>query len=213
MNGTRTSKKAALAAGLATLFAGMFVAGSHFTKADASGMPADKATATGSTVQVFAPNTDVTLLKAQLKTSTPEDLLLAVTLECSILTQVSTTGTATSSASGEVDVWVEVDGVNVPVDRHAADGGRVTFCRRDATQTVTDGDQGSTSGDTITEYLNTKAAHGFNWAAYNVNTFAGTNIHTVTVHATLTTSNTSNASAQAAVGNRSLVIEPTKLAD
>lgn len=209
-------------AGAAALVAGtgVFVAGSSLHKVEATtNLPADKVTVAASNLQAV-PGADTTILTAQMRTSTPEDLILQLTLECSILTQVSTTGTATSSASGTILVWVDIDGHRVPVvslpsEKNAqkpptpADNGQVTFCNRDAQQSVTDGD--STGGsDTITEYLNTKEANGFNWAAYNV----GNGIHTLTVHASLSavSSNPPGSTASGYVGNRTLVVQPTSLA-
>jgi len=182
------------------------------TSSSSTSLPADKVTTSGSTLQTVPNGSDTTLLSTQVKTSTPEDLLLDVTLECSILTSVTTTGSSSSSASGTINVWVTVDGNRVPVDHTVATSptnSTVTFCRRDATQTFTDGDQGTTSGDTLTEYLNTKDANGFNWA--NFDTGGSGQIHTVAVHATLTTSTSGNANATGYVGNRTLTVFPTKL--
>jgi len=182
------------------------------SSASSTNLPADKVTTTGSTLQSVPNASDTTLLSTRVKTSTPEDLLLQVTLECSILTSVTTTGTSTSSASGAVDVWVTVDGKRVPVDHTVSTSttnSTVTFCRRDATQTFTDGDSSETGSDTLTEYLNTKDANGFNWV--NFDTGGAGQIHTVAVHATLTTSTSGTANATGYVGNRTLTVFPTKL--
>ena len=187
-----------------------------------SGMPADKATVSGSQLAAVSPFSNLQLLSVSLRTSTPEDLLLSVTLECSILTQVSTTGTASSSASGTIDVWVTVDGNAVPVvptDAHDQQHGQVTFCNRDATQNFTDGDANGSNQDTLTEYLKTKTANGFNWA--NLDT--GNGIHTVAVWASFRPGSSCTDAAPAAnstttnctgeVGNRTLTIQPTKFAN
>src|SRR4051812_22098811 len=55
--------------------------------------PANKAVAAGSTVQEFHPSaTGTPILSAHLKTSKPTDLLIGVSLECSILTDLNITG-------------------------------------------------------------------------------------------------------------------------
>ena len=169
--------------------------------------PADKSTTTGSNVARVPSASDTVLLSTCLRTSTPEDLVLQVTLECSILTQVSTTGTSFAEAQGTITVWVTVDGNKVPVDhtQPATDANsKVTYCHRDAQQTFTDETGGN---DMLTEYLDTKDANGFNWANFDT----GDGIHLVQVHATLTTSTAGSAIASGYVGNRTLVIDPTKV--
>lgn len=165
-------------------------------------LPADKMTVTASNISVSSPGQNVKLMQAQMRTSTPEDLVLQVTAECSILTTVTTTGnTASSSASGSVEIWLEIDGVRVPVA--TGDNGHVTFCNRDFQRT--------TSGfvfdnnATIKDYEATKSANGFNWAAFNL----GNGIHTITVKANLTQTASDNNTAQAVVGNRTLTVQPT----
>ena len=187
-----------------------------------AGQAADKAAVVGSTLAQVSPFASQQLLCVKMRTSTPEDLLLSVTTECSILTQVSTTGTASSSASGTIDVWVTVDGQVVPVDpSQPADktkNGQVTFCNRDATQNFTDGDSSNSGSDTLTEYLKTKEANGFNWAKLDT----GNGIHTIAVYATFIPGSSCTDAAPAAnstttnctgeIGNRTLTIEPTKFA-
>src|SRR3954447_15685291 len=81
------------------------------------GTPANKVTAAGDKAVVMTPQgPGVTLLTATMATSKPTDLILSVTLECSILTTVSNSGmTSTANAQGQVRVWVEVDDQIVPV--------------------------------------------------------------------------------------------------
>src|SRR5204863_4433771 len=58
-----------------------------------AGFPADKAVAAGSKVQALDPNAGPTpLMDATLRTSKPEDLILQVTAECDILTDVTVGG-------------------------------------------------------------------------------------------------------------------------
>src|SRR4051812_33368924 len=84
------------------------------------GTPANKAVAAGAKTEAIAPGSEVTLMSATFKTSKPEDLLISVSAECSILTDVVIEGgpnatAETSSARGLVRVWVEVDGKIVPI--------------------------------------------------------------------------------------------------
>src|SRR2546428_4014392 len=83
--------------------------------AKATHMPADKVAASGSTVEVVGPGESVTLLSGTMRTSSPEDLIFNVTAECSIVTNLTTVGNDTSSAFGQVRIWVELDGTAVPV--------------------------------------------------------------------------------------------------
>ena len=205
-SGTRTSTSAGTASGTCA----------------STGSAADKATLSGSTLTQVSPFANQQILCTQMKTSTPEDLLISVTLECSILTQVSTTGTSTSSASGTIDVWVTVDGNVVPVDTtqpaSLTTNGQVTFCNRDATQSFTDGDATQSGSDTLTEYLKTKQADGFDWAKLDT----GNGEHTIAVFATFVpgssctdatpapSSTTTNCTGE--IGNRTVTIEPTKFA-
>src|SRR3954451_8527695 len=82
----------------------------------AGGTPADKVTAAGDHAEVMAPQSNTVLLSATMSTSKPTDLILTVSLHCSILTTVNNTGTSTATAAGSVRVWTEVDGKIVPVE-------------------------------------------------------------------------------------------------
>jgi hypothetical protein len=194
-----------------------------------SAQPADKAFASGRTAVIVAPNSNVTLLTAILKTSGPEDLIFYVSLQCSIVTEVTSAGATTPSfveAEGNVDVWVTVDGNTVPIQSVSSnpqpsnssvagtDADHVTFCHRDQQQSLTDADQNTI----LTEYTATREANAFNWVYLN----AGAGTHTVTVHATLSKNPMTGCTnpptlgatcADAIVGNRVLIIEPTKLAN
>lgn len=191
------------------------------------GTPANKAVAAGGKTEVFAPNENVTILSATLKTSKPTDLILAVSLECSILTDVVINGgpdvtTETASAEGTVLVWVELDGKIVPIQAVSAppqngatpevgnDTDKVTFCDRLHERTVTDREQDTDGIDGSRDYQRTKSANAFNWLRLN----AGSGDHVVTVKATLVTDAFGEGSnAQAIIGNRTLIVEPTRLAN
>lgn len=188
---------------------------------NAAGEPADKASIAGSTVKEISPGKDVELLKEKIRTSNTADLILQVTMECSIMTDVVTTGDDDDRAEGSVVVWVSIDNspwtTAVPV---AGDDGKVTFCNRMHQQIFT-GD------DDLETYLRTKEANGFNWMAMNV----GSGIHTVRVMAslegtpdcvdddppqsltTMPEEATGTTCAKALVGKRTLIVEPTKAAN
>jgi hypothetical protein len=176
--------------------------------------PANKATAAGSKVVKAAPGQNVTLLTSTLRTSSTRDLLLNVSLECSILTALTTNNdNNTSTARGAVRVWIEIDGNIVPINDVSSPGDstpgigddtdKVTFCDREYSRTVTDMEDPQDGVDEIKDYIKTKSAHSFQWVSLNV----GSAVHTIVVKADLTTAQTEAATAEAYVGNRTLVIE------
>jgi hypothetical protein len=182
--------------------------------------PANKATAVGSKVVKAAPGQNVTLMAATLRTSSTKDLLLNVSLECSILTQLITNNdNATSTARGAVRVWIEIDGAVVPINDVSSPGDstpgigddtdKVTFCDREYSRTVTDTEDPQDGIDEIKDYIKTKSSHSFQWVSLNL----GSGVHEVVVKSDLTTAQTSSATAEAYVGNRTLVIEPTSMAN
>jgi len=229
------------ACALATAAGVFFVGGKFGPKVDA-GTPADKVTVAGQTLAVVGAGQSQTILSATMKTSNPEDLVFQVTSECSIVTQVFTNGTGAATAAGEVDLQAYVDSnavpiVSIPSPQNAqkppapVDDGRVVFCDRVNTQNFVDSDS-TTAGDELTEYQRTKQTNAFNWAAFNV----GSGTHTVSVKATFCTyaaatttqppTCTTGASAassctvpgnmtncaDAIIGNRTLIVTPTSLA-
>ena len=188
--------------------------------------PANKAVAAGSKTEVIAPGAEKALMSATFKTSKPTDLLIGVSLECSILTNVVINGgpdvpVETSRAEGAVRVWAELDGKIVPItdvssapqdpaaSGNGDDSDKVTFCDRVHERTVTDKEDPADGVDGSEDYQQTKAANAFNWVRLN----AGSGMHTLVVKADLTASGTGSSTAEAVVGNRTLVIEPTKLAN
>lgn len=186
-------------------------------QAGASGtsMPADKAAADGSTLAVMttpltAGTTSVpaTLLSATMRTSSPEDLIFNVTLECALQTDLTNVGNSDSSATAQVKIWVTLDGQPVPVssDDTGPDAGKVVFCDRAYRETITNmQDQQAT----FQHYLATRSSNAFNWLTLNV----GPGIHTLTVEGELDAAVTGTGTAQAEVGKRTLIVEPTKLAN
>jgi hypothetical protein len=201
----RPSKQGISTGILVVLLAGVLV--SSALQANATHEPADKVSAAGSTAVVIDPQANVTLLEDRIRTAKPTDLILGVTSECVITTELTTVGNDTSTASGQVRIWVEVDGVKVPVSQDdTADPGKVTFCDRfQQRETSAFEDEDAT----IRTLERQGTANAFNWLALDV----GSGIHTITVKADLTTTATDNADAMAAVGKRTLVIEPVKSAN
>ena len=169
--------------------------------------PADKVTAAGAKPDITGPGQSVSLIgPVKMRTSTPEDLVLQVTAECSILTELTTNGNDTQDAFGQVRVWVEVDGKPVgvvPGQPGSSDDGKVVFCNRayhrDTSGFVAD------NNATIHDYIRTREANGFNWATVSV----GNGIHTIEVKGELTQTSTNKGVAEAVVGNRTLVVQPT----
>ena len=174
--------------------------------ATASHEPANKVSAAGSTTEVGGPNEKVLLLKEFVKTSKPTDLILGVTLECSITTDVTTTGNDEAMAAGALDIWIEIDGKPVLVSSDDTDAGRVTFCNRSYGRTTSLFDDDDA---TIETFFRTKDAHGFTWQALDV----GSATHTIEVFGRLTQETSGDATAEVVVGDRTLIIEPVKSAN
>lgn len=203
--------------------------------AGANHQPADKVVANGSKMKVIEPDGTEVLLASTFKTSSPTDLLIQVTLECSILTRVVTPGDpeaeaiSTGEAAGRIRVWAEFDGEVVPINSVSAnpqpdnpsspgdDSDKVTFCNRHNRNTLTDAEDPMDGVDEMEVYLNTKAANAFNWVWLNT----GNGMHTVEVKAQFDQADpegtviTPNAESEASgfVGNRTLIIEPTKMSN
>jgi len=187
-------------------------------EARATHQPADKINVSASIVEVMqtqvgpVPSSSgpVTLLSATFRNSTPTDLIIQVTGECALWTDIVS---PESEAAAKVTVWVELDGVAVPVTSDSnADGvfddpddGKVVFCNRAFKISAPVVGPG-----VVNLFQKTRSTHAFNWGALNV----GNGIHTLVVKAQLDTSVTGVGTfAQAAVGKRTLVVEPAKLAN
>ena len=191
--------------------------GSGLGTPSGSPQPADKVAAAGSDVQMLSADfadTDlgVSVLSTVLKTSSPTDLILQVSLECALWTEVISTATAAhpagytpfARAEAHVTVWIEVDGQFVPVSSGDPDG-KVVFCDRVHEQEITDIDN-STGNFTLRQYLETRSANAFNWVTLNVDS----GVHHVSVMADIEASNTEGSFADGGIGKRTLVIEPVK---
>jgi hypothetical protein len=174
--------------------------------ATAAGEPADKFAVAGSTIDEL--DDAQPILSERMKVSSPADLVLQLTAECSIITELTTGGDApdSSSAFGQVEVWVTLDGTPVPV----ANDGRAYG--RSVEDTEGDGDV-----DKEDDYIRTRTANAFNWIALNTGSTYdsltnGNNIIDIVVWADYTTEEEGEALASAFVGQRTLVAEPTHLA-
>jgi hypothetical protein len=178
----------------------------------ASNLPADKMTVTASSTSVQGPGTDVPVLQAQMKTSTPADLLLQVTSECTILSQITNMGNSTQTYVAKVELSLTVDGKTVPVvppatttgatgQTSGTDDGHVVFCNREFTRTTTF----NTSNESIKDIENTEQSNAFQWVALNV----GNGVHTIVVHATFTDTNGGDTFAHGVIDKRSLTAQAT----
>jgi len=178
----------------------------------ASSLPADKMTVTASSTSVQGPGTDVPVLTAQMKTSTPADLLLQVTSECTILSQITNMGNSTQSYVAKVELSITVDGKTVPVvppstttgatgSTTKADDGHVVFCNREFTRTTSF----TTNNESIKDVENTEQSNAFQWVALNV----GNGVHTIVVHATFTDTNGADTFAHGVIDKRSMTAQAT----
>jgi hypothetical protein len=224
MNRSRLFRSAWIVAGMAVTAVG-FNAVSGVTIANANHTPADKVVAAGSTVAEANEGQTVTLLQSTLRTASTTDLILQLSMECSILTDNVIMGgkdvtSETAETMGDIQAWIEIDGKIVPVNQVStsstgatpAAGGeqdKVTFCDRVFNRTVTDREDPADGIDGSRDYLSTKSANAFNWLKLNL----GNGVHSIVVKAKLTSSATPNSTAKAYIGNRTLVVQPAKLAN
>lgn len=209
--------------------------------AGANHQPADKVVASGEAIEEVPAGAAEPIMSTTFKSSSPSDLMVHVTLECSILTRLHNEGgpeteTSTGSAAGRIRVWVELDGVQVAISQMSSnpqphdepdvgtDIDKVTFCNNEQEFTVTDAeeDEGGIPGgdgtDTYDQYLKTKAANAFNWVVLNAGGYPGTdaghNIHELVVWAEFEEYMVSDGSEAAGfIGNRMVIVEPTKMSN
>lgn len=212
------------------LFTAMVVAALVFTwttNAQANHQPANKIAAAGSVEDepFIVAGEPVLLLQETFKTSKPTDLLLNVAAECSIVTEVTTVGNDTSTASGQLEFFltkVTSDGdpttedkperigvtqeSTAPNEDEDGDTGEVVFCNRTYQRETTlfnDDDA------TIRTFMETRNANSFNWLELN----AGSGVHTVSLYAQYTEAEDATkgeATAEGVVGARTMIIEPVR---
>jgi hypothetical protein len=177
----------------------------------AQGTPANKFAASGSTREVLGANQTEVILSEQVKMPTNHELIMTLSMECSIITALrlgdgapgATDAADTDNAEGKIDAWITIDGHPVGVTStqtgapgSADDDGQITFCNRQRTVRITDSEQhagGAMDGiDTFEEYEKSKTANSFSWAALNVGNSGyyddpanGNNILDVVVYARL----------------------------
>jgi hypothetical protein len=197
----QTKRKLAVLGALALLAVPVVVA-----TTDGASNAANKTSAAGSTVAFLDEGEGQEVLATTIKTSTTQDLIFSVTMECALWTTVTTVGNAVSEAHASVAVTVLFDGVPVPISGEGDDGS-VVFCDRLHRQTTEDFDDEDAR---IQNYLATRTSNGFNWVLTDV----GHGEHTIQVIADLVTSTEGDESvADAAVGHRTLVVETTQFAN
>lgn len=189
-------------------------------RADADHQPADKVVATAGVddIEFVEPGASVQLLEETFRTSTTSDLLLHVSSECSIVTEITTSGNELSSAQGQLRYYLTIStdggeerpiGVTQSADHPtepgtSEDDGNVVFCDRQYERETTLFDD---EDATIRTYMETRAANAFNWVHLN----AGNGIHTVRLYATYTENNVNDGEATGIVGRRTMIIEPVKM--
>lgn len=172
---------------------------------------ANKVAVAGEGALVQAENQEETLLTTTMKNPGSKALLISVTLECSILTELTTVGNDTASAQATAVVWVEVNGTKVAYEDDPApdpeDTGKVTFCDRAYQRTTSLFDDANA---TIHDFIETKSSHGFNWAALDT----GSGDKTIVVKAELTevVNDADKAVATLVIGARTLTVEPVDVA-
>ena len=206
-NWRRRAVLAALVAlgGAVTLL--LVLSSKHTAATAADHFPADKVTVAANQAVVSGPGQAVTLLTGKLRTSTPADLQIAVTSECTIATDVTTVGNDDQSAEGLVKMWVEIDGKPVPVSSTPKpDDGQITFCNAAHHRKTSMFDDTNATIETMDKYGDSNA---FNWTALNV----GNGIHTLTLKGELTETASNRATADAAVGKRTMTVLPGHMAN
>lgn len=213
--------------GTAAMVAAALTAGYLAQGTYAAGVPANKVAAAGSEAVDVPFGTATPILSQTVKINNPTDLILGVSLECALTTQVISGADDTNErAFGEIKIYVTIDGKYVPISDEDTDRGRVVFCSRAQEQQWTDTDSPPNGPDDeqdqLRQRLDTRDANAFNWMALNVGTnYPGTddNVHKIQVWAEWTKSatvdgeaTTTNAMADATIGNRTLILEPVKAA-
>lgn len=228
-----TRRGLAVAISVVTAFAmGVIAVGQGAFAAGSTPSPANKTAAIGNTIDDQTPNTDHVVLHEQMKVSSPADLILNLSAECSILTQLvtgsgGTDATGQADTSGTVEMYVTIDDKPVPVagdpNDRSGDDGQVVFCNRDYGRRVTDMENDTDGQDRIADYIRTRTANAFQWLALNTGTAYdspanGQNILDIDVHAVYTDidattgacdSDFSQTCSMAFVGKRTLIVEPT----
>lgn len=186
--------------------------------ASATHQPADKLAVAGSGLEILTSevteggdSVEATILSGTLKISEPTDLIISVTAECALWTDIVTVGNDQSESVASVKIWVEIDGEPVAVaGDDTEETGEVVFCNRAFKRETLEFDD---EDATIKTFLRTRQANAFNWISINPSDLFDGNVHTVEVKAQLDAEVTGAGMAKAGIGKRTLVIEPVKLAN
>ena len=151
------------------------------------------------------------LLLGTLKTSNPTDLIIMVTLECALWTNLKTAGAAAdSTAQAQVLVWIEIDGVVLPISSDDTNGtGKVVFCNRDFRIKYS----GLNDATILELFLKTRSTHAFNYIAISPFGSSASNMHTIKLWAEVKVLVQGDGSARALIGKRTMVVSPEKLAN
>ena len=203
MSIARTSARAALALAAAlVLLAAVLLAVSFRDQALATHEPADHVAAAASDVVEVGPGAQRVLLSERIRTSAPADLLLQLTAECGVFFRWNETPPADrDDLRGVVRVWIEIDGVPVPVQT-PGDDGRVSLCDRFFDRRAV------RTGNIESVQSNELQANGFNWIRVN----ASPGLHEVVVKADLIErTREADNDVTAFVGRRTLIVEPVKM--
>jgi hypothetical protein len=208
----------------------LFVAYQAGNTANATHEPANKGAAAGSDIDEISDAEPI--LSETMKVASPEDVIINVSTECSILTELTTNNDSLNSmAFGSVRLWVEIDGRRVPVavndtavdgddevedDGDESDIGEVTFCNRAYERTVADDEDPADGVDSEHDYIRTRTANSFQWLALDTGVVYddpsnGNNVLTVELWADFDTTTAGEAVADAFVGSRTMIIEPVKV--
>jgi hypothetical protein len=167
----------------------------------------------GSPITFVTSSAPVRVLTEVVKASKPTDLLLSVTAETSIITDVATTGSEMQRAEGKLVFYITLNNDPTPIlptgpagpnQTRQGDTGEIVFANQIYSRTTNLGLDDN--NDMVQTYLETKHATGFNWAVLN----AQSGTHTIHVWAKYDESETSTATATGVVGNRSLIVQPVK---
>lgn len=232
---SRKSRVVAVACAIAALLA--VVIGQS---AIATHTPADKVVAAGDSLTEVTEGNNQTILTATIKSSKPSDLMMHVSAECSVATTHVRDGkTSENTAEGFARLWLEIDDKIVPIMSSSAppqdpnaqpagtDEDKVTFCRRSEDFDKTDNNAaclgespvpapvppGVAGCERESWFMETKSANAFNWVRLNV----GSGQHTIRLKADVSDTGSASAgdssTATALIGNRTLIVEPTKMSN
>lgn len=153
------------------------------------------------------------ILDGSLRLSTQNDMIVSVTMECALWTEVivhdePSMGPTNSRAEARIIAWPEVDGVKA--------GPEVVFCDRvhevELIEQFT-GEDDDTDNLTMRQYLATRSANAFNWLIIDPAVGPEDNVLDIVIKATMEQAVTEDSenTAYGAVGTRTLVITPVRL--